>query len=196
MHSSAHVFGQLFFEHYWRPQFKRVLDIGSYDVNGSLRDVQPAGAEWVGVDIAAGPGVDVVLSDPYQYPFPDEHFDAIVSTSCFEHDNMFWLTFLEAARVLAPGGALYLNVPSQGDYHGYPGDNWRFYPDSGLALQQWARRNNVEMSLVESFTVQVPCWYDFVAVFIKGAPQADGPVLISDRAAEHVANVRTPLRTA
>ena len=194
MHSSAHVFGELFFERYWRPEFKRVLDIGSYDVNGSLRDVQPAGSEWVGIDIAAGPGVDVVLTDPYSYPFPDGHFDAIVSTSCFEHDNMFWLTFLEALRVLSPGGMLYLNSPSQGGYHGHPGDNWRFYPDSGLALQQWAHRNNVNVRLVESFIVQVPCWYDFVAIFTKGDRKFDDAPLIADRSAAHISDVRIPAR--
>jgi hypothetical protein len=35
-----------------------------------------------------------------------------IGSMCFEHDPMFWVTFLETLRVLRPGGYAYLNVPS------------------------------------------------------------------------------------
>lgn len=41
-----------------------IVDIGSRDVNGSLRSVAPLNSTYVGVDFAAGKGVDVVLADP------------------------------------------------------------------------------------------------------------------------------------
>ena len=43
---------------------KRVIDVGSYDENGSVRYVfeflDPA--EYVGIDIVEGPGVDMICS--------------------------------------------------------------------------------------------------------------------------------------
>lgn len=152
MHPSAYLSGQKFFETYWENSFKDILDIGAMDVNGSLRTVAPAGATFVGIDLYMGPGVDQVLDDPYVYPFPDGSFDAVLSTSCFEHDTFFWLTFLEAARVLSDRGFFYVNVPSQASYH-CPPDCWRLFPDSGIALEQWAERSKVPIRLVESCMV-------------------------------------------
>jgi hypothetical protein len=45
----------------------RVLDVGSYDVNGTYKDIinDPAWT-YVGADLAAGPNVDVVLQSPYK----------------------------------------------------------------------------------------------------------------------------------
>jgi len=113
-----------------------VVEIGSQNVNGSIKEHFP-GVAYVGVDFAPGKDVDVVLEDPYRLPFPDDHADAIVTSSCFEHSEFFWLTFVECARVLKPGGLMYLNAPSNGPVHGYPVDCWRFYPDAGRALAKW-----------------------------------------------------------
>jgi SAM-dependent methyltransferase len=147
----------------------RVLDIGSQDVNGSLKDVCPPGLAYVGVDFVPGKGVDVVLDDPYVLPFASESFDAVVSSSCFEHSQFFWVLFLEILRVLKPAGLLYLNVPSNGLFHRYPVDCWRFYPDSGAALAEWGRRNGCRCRLLESFVGRQgrEPWNDFVAVFVK-----------------------------
>ncbi|MFP4076345.1 MAG: hypothetical protein ACLFTD_07650 [Halochromatium sp.] len=43
-------------------------------------------------------------------------------------------------RVVKRGGLIYLNAPSNGSYHGYPFDHWRFYPDAGRALASWSER--------------------------------------------------------
>jgi SAM-dependent methyltransferase len=82
---------------------------------------------------------------------------------------MFWLVFLEIMRVLKPNGLFYLNAPSNGNFHRYPVDCWRFYPDSGNALVAWAKRNNINAALLESYTgvQELDLWNDFVAVFIK-----------------------------
>lgn len=173
MHQSALRFGKLFFDVYCdQLTGVTVVDIGSQDVNGSLKQVMPTSCRYVGVDFVPGKGVDLVLEDPYQLPLEDESADVIVSSSCFEHSEMFWLTFLEVSRVLKPGGLLYINVPSNGMFHRYPVDCWRFYPDSGEALCAWARRNGQPMVLLESFIGKhfspAERWNDFVAVFVKG----------------------------
>jgi SAM-dependent methyltransferase len=147
----------------------RVIDIGSQDVNGSLRQTCPEDFSYVGVDFVAGKGVDVVLEDPYTLPFDTESADVVVSSSCFEHSELFWVLFLEILRILKPAGLFYLNVPANGDFHRFPVDCWRFYPDSGRALITWAKRNGFPSLLLESYTsTQIGDeWNDFVAVFLK-----------------------------
>ncbi len=149
----------------------RIVEIGSQDVNGSLRAVAPPDFEYVGVDFVAGKGVDVVLDDPYTMPFETGSADIVVSSSCFEHAEMFWVVYLEIMRILKPRGLFYLNVPANGEFHRYPVDCWRFYPDSGNALVAWARRNDINAALLESYICfQLgPIWNDFVAVFLKDA---------------------------
>ena len=60
-----------------------VLECGSYNVNGSVRDLFTA-REYVGLDWRPGPGVDVVsLVHEYQ---PGRMFDTVISTEMLEHD--------------------------------------------------------------------------------------------------------------
>lgn len=116
----------------------RILDIGSMDVNGNLRSMfQKPQWEYIGLDIAAGNNVDVVLEDHHKYPFPDNSFDVAVSSSCFEHDEMFWLTFKEIVRVLKNGGYFFLAAPYKDGIHRVPVDCWRFLPDGYKALCKW-----------------------------------------------------------
>ncbi len=170
MHCSALNHGQLFFDTYLGASSTRtILDIGAQNVNGSLRQCAPAGSRYIGVDFVAGNGVDVVLDDPYRLPFADASIDVVVSSSCFEHIEFFWLMFNEALRVLAPDGLLYLNAPANGDFHRYPVDCWRFYPDSGAALARWGQHSGFPCVLLESFSAYQDrdIWNDQVAVFLK-----------------------------
>lgn len=161
-----------------------IAEIGSQDVNGSIRPVFGEKVRYIGLDFADARGVDIVLEDPYRLPFPDGELDVVVTSSCFEHSEFFWLTFVEAARALRSGGLLYLNAPSNGPVHGYPVDCWRFYPDSGQALARWAVRSGQDVLLLESFTTEQQGGYlnDFVAVFVKDSIRApDHPRRIQDR---------------
>lgn len=162
-----------------------IIEIGSQDVNRSLREVAPPSFAYIGVDFIAAKGVDVVIEDPYSLPFADGSADVVVSSSCFEHSEMFWLVFLEIMRVLKPHGLFYLNVPSNGPFHRYPVDCWRFYPDSGRALITWARRNGMNPALLESYTSaqHKDEWNDFVAVFLRDEAFVPAyPARIIDRA--------------
>ena len=177
MHPSALEFGELFFKTYCEDGKKIVImDVGAQDVNGSLRDVSPATATYIGIDFVAGRGVDVILDDPYHLPMDDASADVVVCSSVFEHSQFFWLLYLEVLRVLKPNGLFYLNAPSNGYIHRYPVDCWRFYPDAGHALVAWGERNGYQPALLESFigdkncqSVQADAWNDYVAVFIKDA---------------------------
>jgi SAM-dependent methyltransferase len=170
MHPSAYSNGKLFFDTYLQ-YFESdpvVIEIGSQNVNGSLRD-HCKSKNYFGLDFAVGHGVDLVLTDPYHYPLDDNSVDLVVTSSCFEHSEMFWLSFLEGIRILKPTGLLYLNAPSSGHVHRYPVDCWRFYPDSGQALVTWAKKNNIPAMLLESYIDPSNTWKDFITVFIKNS---------------------------
>lgn len=154
-------------------QEKTIVDIGSQAVPGqfSMRDLCPPSVRYIGVDFQQANNVDVVLEDAYSYPFEDDSIDYIISSSCFEHSEFFWCSFLEIMRVLKPGGLFYLNAPSNGAFHRYPVDCWRFYPDSALALSRWGKKNGYDCEVLEQFTSlrEVDIWFDSVSVFIKGS---------------------------
>jgi len=68
-----------------------------------------------------------------------------------------------------------LNVPSTGEFHRYPVDCWRFYPDSANALVEWAKHNHFNPVLLESFIcTQDSVFSDCVAVFLKDATHLSG----------------------
>lgn len=177
MHISALHYGKIFFEKYLTNQPSSeiiIVDVGAQNVNGSLRQVAPLGCKYLGVDFVAGAGVDIVLNDPYKLPFETGSVDAVVCSSVYEHSEFFWLLFLESLRILKPTGLLYLNAPSNGALHRYPIDAWRFYPDAGKSLTNWARHNGMNAVLLESFIgakqgdlMQDGMWNDFIAVIAK-----------------------------
>lgn len=179
MHPSAMKNCEYFFHAYYRgPDHQKpmtIVEIGSQNVNGSLRSVAPEGCEYIGVDFVNGNGVDVILEDPYSLPFADGVADVVLASSVFEHSSFFWILYLEIMRIVKPGGLFYLNVPSNGPFHRYPVDCWRFYPDSGKALSEWACRNGMDVRLLESFVSEQEgdVWNDFVAVFLKDSSYAD-----------------------
>ena len=169
MHKSAYEIGAKFLDRYMAPGMKSVLEVGAFDVNGSLKDFKREECEWLGVDLEPGKGVDIVIERASKLPFEDNSFDLVVATSVFEHDPTFWLTFNEMLRVVKPEGFVYICAPSNGWVHRYPMDVYRFYPDAGIGLVEWGRREFPELELVESFISERDgdIWNDFCAVFSK-----------------------------
>lgn len=120
-----------------------VLEVGSYDVNGSVRAL--FGGEYVGVDMREGPGVDKVAKAS-ALPFDDDTFDTVVSTEMLEHDPTFWLSLPEMARVLKPGGYLLITARGNGfPTHDFPADYWRFSPEAFSFLFGLAHLATVEV---------------------------------------------------
>lgn len=169
MHASAYEHSRKFVERYVLPNKREglsVLEVGSLDVNGSVRDFSPEGANWVGIDLESGPGVDIVVQTPLEIPFPDNHFDFAVASSVFEHDSFFWVTLEEMARVVKDTGYIFITAPSNGVVHRYPFDSYRFYPDAGNAFVEWLVSKGSRAVLAESFIALQDggIWNDFVAV--------------------------------
>ena len=60
-------------------------------------------SEVIGLDIAAGPGVDIVC-EGQKYDAPDGSYDVIVSSECWEHNPYYKETIQNAVRMLKEGG--------------------------------------------------------------------------------------------
>lgn len=107
---------------------KRVLEVGSRDVNGSVRSLFSAAAEYVGVDVVEGPGVDVVADAadlPKLFSGP-KRFDVVISTEMLEHAEDWRAALAGMKKVLKPRGRLVLTTRSPGFPHHEPPDHWRF----------------------------------------------------------------------
>ena len=168
MHSTAEKNAKLFYSKYLDSNTisNKIIDFGSLDVNGSLKFIFE-GANYIGIDQEKGPNVDLVCSND-NIPFKDNYFDVVLSSSCLEHDECFWMTFLEMCRVLKPGGFIYINTPSSGYYHSYPVDCWRFYPDSYKALEKWGNKMGYKISLLESYIDEEDTnWKDSIGIYTK-----------------------------
>lgn len=76
---------------------KRVLEIGSLDINGSIRQFFDS-CEYVGVDLGAGKGVDLIAYGE-DLDFPDNWFDVVASCECFEHNENWEETFKNMIRM-------------------------------------------------------------------------------------------------
>jgi SAM-dependent methyltransferase len=172
MHDTALMAGKFFAEKYGEAN-KVVLDIGGLDVNGSLRSFfENLGMKYMSLDIEPHSSVDIVVKPGDKLPFDNQSIDLIVSTSCFEHDPCFWITFKDMTRILKLGGFIYVNAPSDGPYHCFPGDNWRFYSDAGQALAYWsgyqfANEPVFPVKVIETFHIlpSKDIWVDFVCVW-------------------------------
>jgi cyclopropane fatty-acyl-phospholipid synthase-like methyltransferase len=124
----------------------RVLEGGCGRAD-KVKAMAEAGFDAVGVDFAEQvvkqafvdyPGLDVRLGDVRSLALEDESFDAYWSIGVIEH---FWNGYgdilTEAARVLRPGGLLFLTAPWLSPYRrykahagGYPVADYHAEPDS------------------------------------------------------------------
>lgn len=75
-----------------------VLEIGSLDINGTVRDFFPNSPRYVGVDVEQGPGVDLVAHGE-DLDLPDNDFTTVVSAECFEHNPAWLETFMNMIRM-------------------------------------------------------------------------------------------------
>lgn len=113
----AHGAQRVFFEKV-REQFpdffagQRVLEVGSLDINGTVRDFF-TNCVYTGVDVADGPSVDIVAQGQ-DLTFPDNSFDVSVSAECFEH-NPYWRdTFTNMVRMTRSGGLVAFTCAADG----------------------------------------------------------------------------------
>jgi SAM-dependent methyltransferase len=94
------------------PEGMIVVDFGAAGADGSYRECFASPRVWyIGPDLQAGPGVDLVAEDPDRVPLPSAPADVVLSGQPLEPSEFFWSAFREMARVLKPNGFLFLIVP-------------------------------------------------------------------------------------
>lgn len=192
MHATAIKSGSFFAQSYGGIG-KVVIDIGGQDVNGSLRVFfENLGMKYICVDIEPHKSVDIVVKPGDKLPFENSSIDIIVSTSCFEHDPCFWITFKEMTRITKLGGFIYVNAPTNGPYHCHPGDNWRFYSDAGQALAYWSsfqfsNETIFPVKIVETFHIlpKNDVWLDFICIWER-VDEKQTDIVVSKSISENV----------
>lgn len=91
---------------------KRVLEIGSRDINGSVRGMFDEG-EFVGIDATAGRGVDVVCL-AHEYDAEPASFDVVCSLETFEHDPHADKSVKKMFELLRPSGLFFMTCAGDG----------------------------------------------------------------------------------
>lgn len=113
-------------------QPQSILEIGSLNVNGSVRSVYGDVPKYIGIDMRAGKDVDMVLNGHYILEeFGPESFEMVICCETLEHDNEFWVTIENMRQVVKPGGWMIITNPgTEVIRHNYPGDYYRFFSDA------------------------------------------------------------------
>lgn len=106
---------------------KRVLDVGSGDINGNNRYLFD-NCHYDGNDVIEANNV-TIISKTKDLPFVNQLFDTIISTECFEHDPEYAESFVKIYNMLKPGGLLCFTCastdrPEHGTRRTTPGDSY------------------------------------------------------------------------
>jgi SAM-dependent methyltransferase len=96
---------------------KKVLDVGSLNINGCIKDYTN-NCDYTGIDVGPGNNVDVVCPGQ-DFNDPDESYDMVCSSECFEH-NPFWVeTFRNMIRLCKSKGFVFFTCATTGrEEHG------------------------------------------------------------------------------
>jgi hypothetical protein len=123
-----HMVWPTFLEHLRALPAGEVLEIGSRARSAiTRRENIPSHLTYVGLDVMAGPNVDVV-GDAHDLAaqLGRGRFVAAFSFSVFEHLAMPWKVALELNHVLKPGGLVFTSTHQTWPLHEEPWDFWRF----------------------------------------------------------------------
>ena len=152
-----------------------LLEIGSLDVNGSVRPFFPRADPYVGIDLGPGAAVDVVASG---HDFGRrESFATVVTTECLEHDPGWHETLRNIVRVLRPGGTLILTCATTGRHeHGTTRTSPAMSPSTNDHDRNLTARDvlaHLEPAL--RIDLVATCWSSFDLYVVARKPPAPAP---------------------
>ena len=125
---------------------ERVLDAGAGEApyRELFAHCEYVTSDWSGSVHAGAAGADVIAPLD-RLPLEPASFDAVVCTQVLEHVPDPAAALAELARVLRPGGRLWLTVPFVGELHEEPHDYFRYTPYALRALCERAGLEAIEV---------------------------------------------------
>lgn len=110
----------------------KVLEIGSKDITGGVRQYFTDAKEYIGIDSELGFGVDKILdAHDILKVYKTGSLDMLICCEMLEHDNSPWITFEIMEKVLKKGGILLVSTPTFGfPLHRHPRDYFRYGEDA------------------------------------------------------------------
>lgn len=109
----------------------KILEIGSRQAvnQNEMADLRNlfVGSKFVGLDMQAGPGVDMIASAE-KLPFPDKSFDLIFCLETLEHAEKPAVICAEIERVLRTNGVAVISSQQNFPIHLHPSDYFRYTP--------------------------------------------------------------------
>jgi SAM-dependent methyltransferase len=126
-----------FFRKFRKPREGRTLIVGSH-IYGGREDRRKLYPDAVGVDMVAGPGVDVV-ADLEDWAMVTDllqpaSFDHVECRSVLEHSRRPWLLAQNLEALMKPGATFDFSVPFVWRVHAYPSDYFRYTAEGVRAL--------------------------------------------------------------
>ncbi|MEA5424262.1 hypothetical protein [Synechococcus sp. CCY9202] len=91
----------------------RIVEIGSQDINGTVRDCFQGCQSYLGIDIGAGQAVDLVIPGEL-LELPSEWATIVISTECLEHASGWQEILATIIRITSSGGLVLLTFASFG----------------------------------------------------------------------------------
>jgi len=79
----------------------RVLEVGSQNINGSVRQYFPNASEYLGIDLGMAPDVDWVIPGEL-IELPNGWAEVAISTECFEHCKNWDQVLMNMIRITKP----------------------------------------------------------------------------------------------
>lgn len=131
----------------------------------NYRTLFPKEIKYVGVDIAAGEGVDVVVDMTAEIGeikslLGDLRFNSVICLSVMEHVKDIYSFAKNVDAIMNPGAMIAISIPFVWELHAYPYDFWRFTPEAieflfpsiafDLALSQLHTDSGKIVSLAEA----------------------------------------------
>jgi SAM-dependent methyltransferase len=173
-----HLNSELLFRKHAIPYFKNalsVLEIGPFGFPSAFqRMVNNASNQWHTIDFPdssyisnAVNNLTYRLSNPYDFPVPDDRYDIVLSGQVIEHVEKIWVWMKELKRITKKGGRIITVNPVSWPYHEGPVDCWRIFPCGIKALADEAGLE-VEQCLFESLEIIELRQRDPKAKFIPG----------------------------
>lgn len=143
------------------PKKIKVLEIGSLIVPGqenlSVRKYFPD-AEYIGIDMQEGNGVDIVINCIDYCLNHENEFDLILCLDMLEHAKYPYNVVDRAKDALNPDGLLLVTSVFNFPIHEYPNDYWRFTPECfKMLLGGNSRINKIGSELMPHTVVGTLC---------------------------------------